>query len=79
MASPSEGCYLGSCFGNTRAGKWIAANSWRYGFIVRYPDGKTDITGYAWESWHLRWVGTDIAADFGPNSSLTLEEYLGLA
>ncbi|WP_300081623.1 D-alanyl-D-alanine carboxypeptidase family protein [Propioniciclava sp.] len=74
-----DGVNRGAAFARTDEADWVAANAYRYGFIVRYPDGKTDITGYAWESWHLRWVGTDIAADFGPNSSLTLEEYLGLA
>lgn len=74
-----DGVNRGSAFARTPQAAWVAANAHRYGFIVRYPDGKTDITGYAWESWHLRWVGTDIAAQFGPDSSLTLEEYLGLA
>ena len=57
----------------------MAEHAHEFGFIIRYPDGKTHITGVAWESWHLRYVGNDIAAAFGPNSDLTLEEYLGLA
>ncbi|WP_425595155.1 D-alanyl-D-alanine carboxypeptidase family protein [Propioniciclava sinopodophylli] len=47
--------------------------------MVRYPQDKTHITGYAWESWHLRWVGTEVSQHFAPGSNLTLEEYLGLA
>lgn len=74
-----DGVHRGSAFTATPEATWLAAHAWEYGFIVRYPEGKTDVTGYAYESWHLRFVGTDIAAEFGPNSSLTLEEYLGLA
>ncbi len=74
-----DGVNRGSTFARTPEAAWVAANAHRYGLIVRYPEGRTDVTGYAWESWHLRWVGPEIAAAFGPNSSLTLEEYLGLA
>lgn len=74
-----DGRNRGTAFARTQQASWLAAHAHEYGFIVRYPQGKTDITGYAWESWHLRWVGPEIAAAFGPNSSLTLEEYLGLA
>lgn len=64
---------------NTRVGRWLWANAWRYGFILRYPNGKERITGYAFEPWHYRYIGTAAAKDFGPNTNLTLEEYLGLA
>ena len=64
---------------NTRIGKWLWANAWRYGFILRYPNGKEKITGYAFEPWHYRWIGTTDAKNFGPNTNRTLEEYLGLA
>ena len=63
---------------NTRAGKWLWANAWRYGFILRYPNGKEKITGYAFEPWHYRYIGK-AAKDFGANTNKTLEEYLGLA
>ena len=78
MASPSEGCYLGSCFGNTRAGKWIAANSWRYGFIVRYPQGYTHVIGFIWEPWHVRYVGVDVATAMRNRGDATYEQYLGV-
>lgn len=74
-----DGRNRGSAFAKTRHAAWLAEHAHEFGFIIRYPDGKTDITGVAWEPWHLRYVGTDISAAFGPNSSLTLEEYLGLA
>lgn len=66
-------CYLEICFGNTPAGKWIAANSYMYGFIVRYPADKTDITQYQYEPWHLRYVGKPLAQALH-DSGLTLDE-----
>ena len=74
-----DGRNRGTAFARTPQAAWLTKHAVDHGFIVRYPDGKTDITGYAWESWHLRWVGAEVAAAFGPDSSLTLEEYLGLA
>ncbi len=68
-------CYLEECFGETEAGKWLAANAHKYGFILRYPKEKEDITGYQYEPWHFRYVGKDVASKiFGQN--LTYEEYL---
>ncbi|MFX0538618.1 cell wall-binding repeat-containing protein [Ornithinimicrobium sp. Y1847] len=45
------------CFGSTPEGRWVAANAYRYGFIIRYPRGGEPVTGYVWEPWHLRYVG----------------------
>lgn len=56
--------------------KWLMANSWRYGFIHRYPNGKSDITGIIYEPWHYRYVGKDVAQEIF-NKGITLEEYLG--
>lgn len=66
-------CYLEICFGTTPAGKWIAANSYKYGFIVRYPEDKVDITQYQYEPWHLRYVGRPLAQALH-DSGLTLDE-----
>jgi D-alanyl-D-alanine carboxypeptidase len=52
---------LNSNFGKTKAGKWISENAWRYGFVVRYPEGKETVTGYAYEPWHVRYVGKEHA------------------
>ncbi len=68
---------ISQSWGNTRAGRWVAANAHRYGFIVRYPKGKEHITGYRWEPWHLRHVGTSTAAHL-KRTGLTLDEYLGV-
>jgi len=64
-------------FGETPAGKWVAANAHQFGFILRYPVGKEDITGYMHEAWHYRFVGVGPAQDMFKNN-ITLEEYLGL-
>jgi D-alanyl-D-alanine carboxypeptidase len=55
--------------------KWLMAHSWEYGFILRYPDEKTDVTGIIYEPWHYRYVGTELAKTLY-ESGLTLEEYL---
>ncbi|WP_078382277.1 M15 family metallopeptidase [Sutcliffiella halmapala] len=62
-------------FENTPEGKWLAENAHHYGFILRYPKGKTNITGYAFEPWHFRYVGVEIATEIY-NNGLTLEEYM---
>lgn len=61
---------------NTPEQQWLMENSWKYGFILRYPNGKTDITGIYYEPWHYRYVGKEAAAEIY-ESKLTLEEYLG--
>lgn len=63
-------------FAETDAFKWLKNNAHKFGFILRYPEDKVDITGYSYESWHYRFVGIDAATDIY-NNDLTLEEYLG--
>ncbi|MBM7610535.1 D-alanyl-D-alanine carboxypeptidase [Lysinibacillus composti] len=72
-----EDLWLTSEFGETDAGKWLVNNAHKYGFILRYPQGKEKITGYMYESWHFRYLGIQLATDV-KKSSLTLEEYLGI-
>jgi len=64
-------------FGETPAGKWVAENAAQYGFIIRYPQEKQHITGYIYEPWHLRYLGTELAMDVY-ESGLCLEEYLNI-
>ena len=64
-------------FGGTPASVWVAANAHRFGFILRYPPEKADITGYTNEPWHLRYVGADLALELF-TSGLTMEEHFGL-
>ena len=64
------------CFDkNSKEAKWLADNAYKYGFILRYLEGKTDITGYNYEPWHIRYVGKKVAKEIYNNSE-TLEEYL---
>jgi hypothetical protein len=62
-------------FNNTMEAKWIADNCVKYGFIIRYPKGKENITGYQYESWHVRYLGKELAKEVA-DSGLTLEEFL---
>ncbi|MGG7058631.1 M15 family metallopeptidase [Clostridium nigeriense] len=64
-------------FKYTDEAKWLKENCTKYGFILRYPEGKEWITGYMYESWHFRYIGVENSKNF-ENSDLTLEEYLGL-
>ena len=57
------------------AQKWLMENSWKYGFILRYPKNKINVTGIIYEPWHYRYVGLEVAQELH-NSGLTLEEYL---
>lgn len=66
----------GALVTNQPEADWIAQNAHRYGFIVRYQEGKEDITGYVAEQWHLRYIGDDAIKIY--ESGLTLEEYLGI-
>lgn len=64
-------------FGNTKESEWLKNNAYKYGFILRFPEGKEWKTGYEYEAWHYRYVGVDVAKNF-INNNLTLEEYLGV-
>lgn len=64
-------------FADTKEGKWVSRNCHRYGFIIRYPADKEDITGYKWEPWHIRYLGEETARAVY-DSGLCLEEYLGI-
>lgn len=68
---------IDDAFGETQEAVWLAQHCADYGFIVRFPDGKEDITGYKYEPWHIRYVGVDVAKEV-TDLGLTLEEYLGV-
>ena len=68
---------IGPWFDETPQAKWLYENAYKYGFILRYPKGKEDITGYMYESWHYRYIGKKHSKNFKMND-LTFEEYLGL-
>lgn len=61
---------------DTKEAKWLKKNAHKFGYIIRYPKGKEDITGINYEPWHIRYVGEEIANKIY-NSNITLEEYIG--
>lgn len=77
VTSEQVGFDLVTDFGDTEEGKWLAEHAHEYGFIIRYPEGKEEITKYQYEPWHLRYVGIKAATDIKEKEQ-TLEEYLGI-
>lgn len=70
---------INDTFANTAEAKWLASNCYKYGFILRYPQGKSNETGYKYESWHFRYVGTELAEKLYNNGNwITLEDYFGI-
>lgn len=67
--------YLDETQENTKTQQWLMAHSWEYGWILRYPNGKTELTGIIYEPWHYRYVGKELAAELH-DLDMCLEEYL---
>ena len=66
-------------FDNTNEAIWLSNNCYKYGFVLRYPKGKTNETGYMYESWHFRYVGKDLAVKLYNNGNwITIESYFGI-
>lgn len=61
----------------TKEYRWMTTNAYKYGYILRYPEGYTDITGYMFESWHWRYIGVDAAKIMHDEKITTYEEYCG--
>ena len=64
-------------FATTDQYKWLVANAHNYGFVLRYPEDKTEITGMIYQPWHWRYVGVEVAKEM-KNNNLCLEEFLGV-
>lgn len=75
ISSASIGYQFLYTFGDTNEGKWLESHAHEFGFILRYPDGKEDITGYNGEPWHYRYVGLFAAKEIF-QQGISLEEYL---
>lgn len=65
-------------FANTAEGKWVAENAWKYGFILRYPKDDAAKTGFIYEPWHIRYVGSEVAEKLY-HAGLCFEEYYGIS
>ncbi|GAB0167727.1 M15 family metallopeptidase [Lysinibacillus sp. CTST325] len=73
--SGSDGsCAADDCFANTEEAAWLEDNAHKYGYIIRFPKDKENITGYQYEPWHIRYIGVNLATELY-NKGLTLEEY----
>ncbi|MFA5528182.1 MAG: M15 family metallopeptidase [Peptostreptococcales bacterium] len=66
---------IGNAFKDTEESEWTKENAHRFGFIIRYPEDKVDITGYSYEPWHLRYVGKEASKEMYERQ-ICLEEYL---
>ncbi len=74
----SRNCELSVCFADTPEGKWLAANAYKYGFIIRYQKNKNSLTGYNYEPWHIRFTGADLASEINKTGQ-TLEQFFNLS
>ena len=74
----SRTCEVTQCFGQMAEGKWLAENAYKYGFVIRYPDGKESTTGYIYEPWHVRYVGTSLAQEIHKQGNVPLETFFKL-
>ena len=72
-----DGIYIDDVKESDVEAQWLYNNAYKYGFILRYPKGKEDITGFSYEPWHFRFVGLELAQELFVNN-LTLEEYYEL-
>ena len=78
MCGNNDGCITEEHY-NTKQAKWMAANAYKFGLILRYPKDKMDETGYKYESWHFRYVGKELAQKLYNNGDwITLENYFGI-
>jgi D-alanyl-D-alanine carboxypeptidase len=75
VSARGQGCQIRVCFGQTKAGLWLKANAYKYGFITRYPKYATFYTGYQYEPWHLRYIGVDLATQLHEAKVITLEKF----
>ncbi|HEU5223967.1 MAG TPA: M15 family metallopeptidase [Candidatus Lumbricidophila sp.] len=71
-------CAFEVCYGDTPEGKWLAANAWKYGWLLRYPADKVAVAGFPYEPWHYRYIGKELAAEMHRTGVTTLEEFFGL-
>ena len=75
----SRNCEVEQCFAATPEGEWLVANAYKYGFIIRYTADKVPVTGYEYEPWHVRYVGTALSNEMHKDGIETLEEFFGVS
>ena len=75
---PSRDCEVEQCFADLPAGKWVAANAYKYGFVLHYGKNQESVTGYTYEPWHLRYVGIDLSTEIHSQNNPPLETFFNL-
>ncbi|GAA2029953.1 hypothetical protein GCM10009819_12070 [Agromyces tropicus] len=78
IGAESGNCSLDACFADTAEGQWLRDNAYRFGFLLRYPADKVEVTGYQFEPWHFRYIGTDLSNEMHDRGITTLEEFFDL-
>lgn len=74
----NQQCDVNQCFGQLPEGEWLAANSYKYGFIIRYTAANHTVTGYEPEPWHVRYIGVAASTEMHKENSPALESFFGL-
>lgn len=80
LCGQDESYDLSVAFEETKEGIWLKDNAHKFGFIMRYPKGKEEITGYSYEPWHFRYIGVDAATEiYNMGEFYSFEEYYGIS
>lgn len=74
----NPGCNLNTCFGDTPEGRWLAVHAAEFGFVIRYQKETTELTGYSYEPWHIRYVGRELAAEYKKENATSLEAFFNV-
>lgn len=78
VGNADRSCELSACFAESPAGKWVAENAYKYGFLIRYQKDTQATVGYIYEPWHLRYVGTSLSTEIHRLNNQPLETFFGL-
>ncbi len=78
VAPANKTCVIEDCFASTKEGKWVAENAYKFGFIIRYQQNTSDVVGYKYEPWHLRYVGKELSIEINKQGMMPLETFFNL-
>lgn len=78
LGGATNECEIKICFAETAEGQWLADNAYKYGFVLRYAKDQESVTGYQFEPWHLRYVGTVLSQEMQRTGMAALEAFFGL-
>ena len=78
VGAANRTCEIQACFATTPEGQWVAANAYKYGFVIRYQNGTESTVGYIYEPWHIRYIGKTLSEEIHKQNNPTLEDFFGL-